>query len=1331
MERKLNHPQNSAVALVLVLGMLALLSVIVIAFLSNVKTDLTASRSYEDHASTRALADSAINLVIAQIREASTDASHAWISQPGLIRTFAGSAPDKAYKLYSDALMQETGAFDPAAAVNQPPLDWHEQPNLYTDLNAPVFKGGTAVFPILDGNAIRSGTVAGTKALIYDANGDGLPDVEGFSIDPSRVKYDAGEALSTGNNPVAMPVKWLYMLKDGTLLPAKSRAAGYDVEVGDATTKPTLANPIIARVAFWTDDDTSKVNLNTASEGTFWDTPVGVGYKTGGQAAAMGTDFDPASMSEADLAYKQGAQREFQRYPGHPATTSLSPVLGPTLRTALGLPPNPRGLERYKLVKAITDLVPRVTDDSVSSQGGTKRAGGGTATNAKVAYDSDRLFATPDEMFFSTAFTNSTRQTPSGGTAGALMKDEDLRKLVERTRFFLTTTSKAPEQNLFNKPRVAIWPLDVSPNKRTTFDKLIAFCGTVNNGIGTANQRPFYFTRSDPMSATADYANSARNKQVYQYLQMLTGQSIPGFGMDFASKYGADRDQILTEIFDYIRCTNLVDTSEGASKTYTSGTDAADPYATKRGQVVPITIGTTRGFGRIATISELALVVTKLKDPAGGKIVPWDPSKQSKLEFTLLPELFSPMAGFSAMADDLRLKFEASDFKVTDKTGVVYYPFKTAASAAQPDLYVGGRVSNPQDHASKVGGNIGVGTLFEEGNAGGSAQATTSTPGDSVPPNGKIIIMGISPSDTKPTLKAETMTIEGTVTVSIRAPAASGPEIQNFTFRFPKQQVPVPSYYGFGSGEAELASSTGGSVGSKVKGYRISGGQGYKLETFIQGDGNEPGKNPGDTIRSLTATGRATAAGAPLMGDMRLVAAARTIDASWFKPLRTYNNPGLNQSHALRNGFRYVFSNASFGKLAATAAGVDYVTNSKPDLPDGWLEDTGSSFTIDGVKNAYQQAGDWDNGPGLTLDGPYVNKADEGTDGGGGIPYIGEYWFAEGIAQQLATFFSPNRQMPSAGMFGSLSTGVKRGLPWQTLLFRPAKPYLPGGRNHPGGDAPPNTAGTITKAVPDHLLLDLFWMPIVEPYAISEPFATSGTINLNYQIAPFTYIKRDTGLRAVLASTMITAINPTQKTSDGKRVIENFKNGASRSEGALTRRQIDADHTLRQFDELRFKAGVNKPFISASEICDIPLIPKDVSGAVNIGITNSTPAPTFDSALGTFWESHRLTGDNSLERPYTLIYPRVTTRSNSYTVHVRVQTLKKAPADLQQASFRDGRDQVLGEFRGSFVIERYLDANTAGFYVNGDLAKPSDETNPAAVLGPYRFRVVSSKQFGL
>jgi hypothetical protein len=123
---------------------------------------------------------------------------------------------------------------------------------------------------------------------------------------------------------------------------------------------------------------------------------------------------------------------------------------------------------------------------------------------------------------------------------------------------------------------------------------------------------------------------------------------------------------------------------------------------------------------------------------------------------------------------------------------------------------------------------------------------------------------------------------------------------------------------------------------------------------------------------------------------------------------------------------------------------------------------------------------------------------------------------------------------------------------------------------------------------------------------------------------------------------------------------------------------------------------------------------------------------TYSSVKGgSWWGSHTKTGDNSREAPYGHIYPRVTTKSNVYTVHMRVQTLRKAqPATNLTAGQRtqyytewhEGRDQVLSEYRGSTTIERYIDPadpNIPDFAVNQDATM--DEF--------YRFRVVNSKRF--
>ena len=98
--------------------------------------------------------------------------------------------------------------------------------------------------------------------------------------------------------------------------------------------------------------------------------------------------------------------------------------------------------------------------------------------------------------------------------------------------------------------------------------------------------------------------------------------------------------------------------------------------------------------------------------------------------------------------------------------------------------------------------------------------------------------------------------------------------------------------------------------------------------------------------------------------------------------------------------------------------------------------------------------GDWNNGPGLIEDGPYIAKPDFGNNlNESKQPAPGQ--MAGGYFQRGGDFFSdpkgvntaPHRQISSAIAFGSLPTGVyprgggedadKVPRPWQTLLFCP------------------------------------------------------------------------------------------------------------------------------------------------------------------------------------------------------------------------------------------------------------------------------------------------------
>jgi uncharacterized protein (TIGR02600 family) len=1326
------YHNRKGVALVMVLALLVLLSAIVVAFLSSVTTDLAASKSYEGQTNARQLADSAVNLVISQIRKASTQSDQTWISQPGLVRTYDTSGASGAYKLYSAAQIYETGEFDPAEGTDLPPDDtWSTNAKgLWTDMNSPIFRvdpqTGTSrpVYPIFDVNPAEmasDGTI--------DADGDKMPDVEGFKIEDYTSRLNPSNSANTG----FMPVQWLYMLQDGTLVPAEA-AGTNEVTIGGSV---SATNPVVARLAFWTDDETCKININTASEGAFWDTPVANSQPLTPNNAQV------KQVYEYDLGMYLPASREYQRYPGHPATTSLSPVFGRALMKKLGIDPNAPTIPKAKWVQfteAIYQMTPRVSGKSVtgtdvSSQGGTKRAGSGPngqnqndQSVTAVATDADRLFATPDELFFDTK-----RVRQSGLSSG------DVRALIEKSKFFLTATSKAPEQNAYNKPRVSIWPITVNSlsnpfdeSKMTYFDKLISFCSTVGSERAEGGKRvPFYFVRKNPNSMTEDWNSS--NESIFNYLKAMCGKAAPnvkGGTKSLSDKY-SEIQQILIEMFDYVRCTNLIDTSDDkpgipptASKSYTlpdalSGLSGGIGGRAHRGQVLPIAPFSVnaRGFGRVVTLSEMALVVIRDQRAPAGK---------AKIQVALMPNFYCPMAGYSALANDIGLRFKQIDVKVKlNKDTTVSFGAPPYADA----LWEMGRFSSQQSDESKLGGSIGMKTFVEAIQNDGQG-----APANSRFPVAEAIIDQPGENDT--------LTIEGgDVIVEFVYPGGAvankgqgGTVIQSIRMRFPPVpplRFPIPS--------AGFPSATNP---TKV-GSRIGYGRGW-FPIYA----NPPLQPPKpqqyyDIVRSLVASG------GNVNFDMRVVACLGGINLKESELLGNpvfVPHPDYNVVTGSNANYAFSIMGTVPGRGTVIGSKIGSLTKQTIVAPENtWRPYVAAGIQgVQNVDNPLPNVGDWDNGPHFLMDGSYLGKADEGTGGhthfGEGqkadsAAYIGWNYVGEDAGMEQLTFFSPNRQISSPVAFGSLPTGV---LPdhkgWQTLLFRPSTPGMLGMNG--GADVTPNHPGA--KDPPDHRFLDLFWMPVVEPYAISEPFATAGKINMNYQIAPFTYIKRQTALIGAMKAVKVTAINPTQASYSMFYKNMGYRpNGGNDSNsggaGIVLRRNIDAASTLQFFEEGHFKQGENKPFLTESEICTIPLIPADMpsTGAgvyANAGIKPTDPIGTMRNKLSTFWNGNNssgavgnwLTGDNSLERPYSLLYPRLTTKSNTYTVHVKVQTLKKVPVGIAPAnSFKEERDQVTGEFRGSFVIERYLDPNLQTF----------DITDQNAVLGPYKFRVVNSKQF--
>lgn len=1257
------HPRRSGVALVFVIAFLALLTGLIIAFLSTVNTETQVSKRADAGTRGRELVDTVNALVTGQIREATTQGQEiAWASQPGMIRTFgttdgkAAKAALRFYKLYSAQNLVWSAGAAPYRPEDDMPAGWSDNPALFTDLNRPITSlNGQLRYPVMQPPPTNTPN-----------NGGATPPVGLKLGTPPAASNGSGSAAAI--NPAPMPVRWLYVLRDGRLTsPTQSTpadAAGENAKVQwepGAPDAPTANNPIVGRVAFWTDDESSKVNINTAAgdhwasassleAGSYWDLP------------RVTSQFDRQA-----LANFQPSQREYQRYPGHPASTYL----------AAAFP----GLTRGDIAKITTRI-----------QGGGS-LGGTTLATEPVTLDADRLYAFEDELIFDNA-----------RGASVITPDQ-----LEQSRFLITSHSRSPEVNLMNQPRIAIWPVSQinTSEYRSPFDRLIAFCSR----IGGKN---YIFDRINADSATADFAG--RNAELYTYLQNVTAAPIPGFGGNFSAKYGADRDQILTEIFDYIRSTNLFDdTIEPQPMTYpTKGKQFTDSRSSRtganpgHGQVTPIKIGTTQGFGRFMTLSEVGMhfIATSDFTVPDSNVVPKDnegnpnpkPTNRTlgagnsavklktgerRIEAMFLMEAFSPMQGWGPLRPDMQIRIKGLN-ALTINGQSLGFP-------AEGVLRI---ESNGGYHSRMWGGNAGTRFMLN----GRRLPARGVMPADS----------GHSANNSYPFVSAPiTVNVAnssnmsfngGEITIEIFSDSnPTGGQFDNLANQTPVQTLkinlapgtfPVPKLAMAGTIYPPSTTDTQ-SVETKREFWWTFSRDGALagFQSFV-GTANVPAAAAGRIHRTAADPGSRTAprSGNPIHyvnastlsdvvrtmvvshGDYRIIAGqANPSPDLWIKH-RYYDTLNQYNAHSLQEATGSNYMAGADDQAGAFVAAAKYNGNKRPDIP------------VAAIPLA-EATGDWDTGSAAVQDGAYINKPDEGNNyrENGGTPYFDANQAHETTGP---TFFSPNRQMPSAVMFGSLPNQLKAGKPWSTLLFRPDTT----GGTHIGGQTPP-----------DHLLLDLFWMPVVEPYAISEPVSTAGKINMNHQIVPFTYIDRTTGLRALLRSERVLAIQTAAaNVYKSSTVSTNY------------RQEIDADETLKQF-KTRFDSG--DIFRSPSEICGLYLVPQGESLA----------------NMSSFWETNKLTADNSREHPYATLYPRLTTKSNTYRIHYRVQALQQASRsrgsdEVAWAMWEEGRDRVVAENRGSSVLERYVDP--------ADPALPDFAKTSGTLDSHYRFRIISNTKFG-
>ena len=1098
-QSKSSSNTRDGVALVLVLTATALIAFLVLAIVTVAFNEQRASINESEILDSRTLAKMPANIVISQIRRATeegTGQNYTWTSQPGMIRVFSDPSPTpKAgeplearsqffYPLYSTRTLYGTETtFKPKdeAALLQ---TWNQLPGLFVDLNEPVEylpprstqtagstvqnQTGTLIYPIFDPSAM-----GGTEDD---------PVVEGVSV----LGTPPG---ATQRNGMPMPVMWLYVLSDGSLITPLSGSADGKVRFDASKFQARAGFPlptIVGRIAYWTDDESCKVNVNVASEPAPW-----VPAHTSG-------------IRDQNYAAAQPARGEYHRLSGHPAFTALSPVFRgfgehspePKL-DPVSQPLLKDGVTEFRNhLELIHGLIPRGNEPKTGTEHGTQPLSDNTTLTTDQR---TRLFANLDEMLFTPGKDNQDRKLNGSDAVtlgGYTLNQADIR----RGRFFLTTHSSAPELNPFNLPKISLWPVMESPSDRSRFDHEMALAATLGGEPGRSDRPSYFLQRADtwtntnsPGSAQSRHADrsAGRNRELYTYLLGLTGDvnsRIPGYAANFDDKLGmANRDQVLTMMFDTLRWIANPENAwqdDGATFEYLPPADAnRNPSLVGAASAVPQVRGTAagslvqvKGLGRFPTISQIALVLVATdaeRNPSYNENNPQSSyykdedgdgfaDETTKMRAFFIVEPFNPNPGHPAVSPDVRYQIEmAGDFAVNNvplnlpSGGTAKVPICLHANfSPSQDIRVAGA-------SSLLGGNAsaytGMASLFVQTNGlpksklgtedenvefpwASLSEASFATPlpvASSLTFRGNGIKVHIRTADGSPTSSEIIQTLNFDFTSLANDPT-------NIHFPTPKLKSSKP--------EADPEKDT----------RNI-----WPRFAFIAD--NRPGAEPQSVRQALIQPGDVVRAMeidplGPSGGDMRVVAAQSEVPAAWFRPVRPASTqpetlaslPGTNTTadspelHHLREG---AYTGA--GQLGyswggpAQAAGT---TITQPTVLSGGTLLPGvppAFFCVAAVPpsfrgaivpadpsdpNANLQIGDWNTGGGIMEDGPYASDIDLGNGvtelaANRNNPYVDALLRRGGetLQDDVGLTRTPQRQISSAISFGSLPSRVFDG----------------------------------------------------------------------------------------------------------------------------------------------------------------------------------------------------------------------------------------------------------------------------------------------------------------
>lgn len=1269
--RRLRRRKNG-VALIVVLGAMALIAFLVLTILTLNRAEQRAATNSAELTDVRNLADLPAQVVISQIRRATQNLGtfFNWTSQPGLIRVFSvenSSDPNTTptlqqfrYPLYSTQTLYAAGAPDFAAEATEL-AQWTNSKALYVDLNEPIeirqdlitgapipnANPSTLVYPILDPAA-------------FERVGDrGESRVQGLAINGTA------PAVSP-RHQMPMPVRWLYVLSTGKIL---APLPGGDLSIARfdmSEFRPQGNEPapkIIGRIAFWTDDESCKINLNTATEPAPWHPPM--------------------TVSERDrwAADTQPVRGETHRLSGHPAYTALSPVfrsLGGIASPAPAMQPQPQpptgqgdGVSPFKdYISAYHSLLPQTPRRDTASIHGTEIV---LSNSILPPLRSPARWSNVDEFLFDSGQPNGTGalrfRNGFQSITGYALDEADIR----RARFCLTTHSSAPETNPFNQPKISLWPIQTDPAQRTRTDQLMALASTIG---GTSNARAYYGIQRDSAwsgtatpgsshSTNADLAAGSRNRQLFDWLQNNTNNPFPAHPGSFADKYGAlNRDHILLSMFDLSRWTanpGNAWTDNGPTYDYLapSSEGAAPPDGT--GMVTPLIADTGAGRtlrspGRVPTITEAAIVfiATDAKKDINGLIEeetegPWIgyAKRTTKVRAFIVLEPYITSPGLPAINPSIKyvLKGLNGSSPTNPESPSEDMPFNMAIHTLNGrNLNFGGaqeqyelinqvtfsssfpNVNTPGGTARRFGGDAtsftGLTSLFVERDGQprrglGVQEPTQEFPWFSIP------------IDISTALPEENPILEysgGDLVLEIRH-AATNTLLQEMALPpfNPEGRIPMPRL-----SKDDFAKVGNGNDPSLL------------LSRFaLQVDPANPNAPPylplikrGDVVRAVTLNPIA-----PHRGDVRMVSSRYRIPKDWFAPAAV--PPGAADDYEKHGLRETVFDPiGQIGSTGVTIPGAQVINRQLPSatvgslLPLGPLQSPPLNALPQGVnaalsrtalQNPYNEAearfGDWETGSGSLHDGPFFSRQDltnavSQEDARSGIRDNIAATYTDGGELSIdaaGLSHTPQRQVSSAFIFGALTpyvygipddpnpppTGPPNPEPWRTLLFCPN----PASRTTPVNGAVSVLDHPGVGSPFDNLWLEFFWTPVVEPHFLSPAFSTEGKINLNCQMIPFTWIERTTALHAAFKGVRIPAIHHSAREIYKAPFDPSAPPTANAPEMLY---EVDVDKTLKAF-RTRFTAG--EVFFHPSEICNTYLFPRRIPGFEQDYTRGLNPAP--------------------------------------------------------------------------------------------------------------------------